>query len=617
MYINVTAKAQSVFRFYPQVADPEAAKAQALANPLYSWHATYFSVQHHRQVAFINDAADLLVILPNVYSHDYRRLQKLFEDQLSDQLHRLGLTSRQIHQYLKQAGPWQINRTINRQIVGNLTQAIRDNKPLIGGQGRETLAGLAQQIRQAVKADNSLVETVIFSDLPAWQKGTAKGQQAAGGNRRLQNVANQLRYLEDHRSKIKEEDYDKTVARISELNQVLIKAFVAANPAELSAKTLHRHQSRLEFFLNSVVAYQLGTIYGPLVTDLEEPLAHGATINEMRQVRTALKKFFQYLNEQGVLSNDDLQKDKEELRYQLVDQSMEEHNIWDNLDFASFFNPPQLTLPLFDADTEQVLASYCAACANLYGVISCDQAYRIIMKQNPQLPVGPHRLADWFEAHRGDQATSFTIDEIGGDGSIIHPAIYRQDLQQRLLTDQLGLPFYLPNKEQLLKYRFSAYQEDGLAVRKYQQSLVEDVHVPREETLKWTARVRRLFNDQFNRSFTDNQADLEREMAAEGYTWDSPTARQRWHAALAALLPDLRLFVNRGLTLPEREQRLAVIEEVKRHKGLTPAVVAEIKAARFDPLDIIIGTTFLDGLTEEEKTAIVDQLSALDIPTLG
>ena len=75
MYINVTAKAQSVFRFYPQVADPEAAKAQALANPLYSWHATYFSVQHHRQVAFINDAANLLVILPNVYSHDYRRLQ--------------------------------------------------------------------------------------------------------------------------------------------------------------------------------------------------------------------------------------------------------------------------------------------------------------------------------------------------------------------------------------------------------------------------------------------------------------------------------------------------------------------------------------------------------------
>ena len=133
------------------------------------------------------------------------------------------------------------------------------------------------------------------------------------------------------------------------------------------------------------MAYQLSTIYGPLVTDLEEPLAHGATINEMRQVRTALKKFFQYLNEQGVLSDDDLQKDKEELRYQLVDQSMEEHNIWDNLDFASFFNPPQLTLPLFDADTEQVLASYCAACANLYGVISCDQAYRIIMKQNPQL----------------------------------------------------------------------------------------------------------------------------------------------------------------------------------------------------------------------------------------
>src|SRR5699024_1165923 len=161
-------------------------------------------------------------------------------------------------------------------------------------------------------------------------------------------------------------------ARIGELNQVLINAFVAANPAGLSAKTLHRHQSRLEFFLNSVVAYQLGTIYGPLVTDLEEPLAHGATLNEMRQVRTALEKFFQYLDEQGVLRDDDLQEDKEEPRYQLVDLSMEEHTIWDNLAFASFCNPPQLTLALFDVDTEQVLASYCAACATLYRVISCD-----------------------------------------------------------------------------------------------------------------------------------------------------------------------------------------------------------------------------------------------------
>lgn len=617
MYINVTAKAQSIFRFYPQVADPEAAKEQALANPLYSWHATYFSVQHHRQVAFINDAANLLVILPNVYSHDYRRLQKMFEDQLSDQLHHLGLSSRQIHQYLKQAGPWQINRTINRQAVGSLTQAIRDNKPLLGGRDRETLASLAQQIKQAVKADNSLVQTVIFSDLPAWRKGTAKKEQAAGEDRRLQNVTNQLRYLEDHRSKIKEEDYEKTVARISELNQLLIKAFIAANPDDLSAKTLRRHQNRLEFFLNSIVAYQLGTIYGPLATDLEEPLAHGASVSEMRQVRTALKKFLQYLNKQGVLSDDELRKDKEELRYQLMDRSMEEHSIWDNLDFASFFNPPQLTLPLFDADTEQLLANYCAACANLYGVISCDQTYRIIMKQNPQLPVGPHRLADWFEAHRGDQATSFIIDEVGGDISVIYPAIYRQKLQQELLTDQLGLPFYLPNKEQLLKYRFSYYQEDVLAVQKYQQSLVKNVHVPRGEALKWTARVRRLFNDQFNRSFADNRADLEREMAAEGYTWESPADRQRWRAALADLLPVLRLFVNRSLTMSEREQRLAVIDEVKRHKGLTPAVVAEIKAARFDPLDIIIGTTFLDELTEDEKTAIVDQLSALDIPTLG
>ena len=617
MYINVTAKAQSVFRNYPPVKDPAAAKAAALANPLYSWHVTYFSVQHHRQVAFINDAADLLVVLPNVYAHDYPRLQELFEEQLSNQLHRLGLTNQQIRQYLRQAGPWEINRTINRGVVGNLTQAIRDNKPLVGSRDRQTLASLAQQLKRAVTEDNSLTKTVIFTDLPAWQESTTPAAQPAGADRRLQNATNQLRYIEDHRSKIPETDYEKNVARIGELNQLLIDAFVTANPDGLSAKTMHRHQERLEFFLNSIVAYQLGTIYGSTATDLETPLAHGATFNEMRQVRTALKKFFQYIHDQGLLSAAELKENKEALTYQLMDPELEESSILDNLDFANFFRPDQLSLPIFDADTEQLLASYCAAFANLYGLISCDQAYRMILKQNPQLPAGPHRMADWFEAHRGDQDPAFIIDEVGGDVSIIHPAIYRQELQQNLLTDQLGLPFYLPNKDQLLKYRLSGYQEDVLAVQKYQQSLEQNAHVPRADALQWTSRVRRLFNHQFIQSFDDNQAALERELAAQGYTWTNPADREQWRAALRELVPGLRLFVRRGLTMAERDQRVSVIDEVQRHQQLTSAVTAEIKSARVDPLDIVIGTAFLDDLTEEQKNAIVEQLSELDIPTLG
>ena len=69
--------------------------------------------------------------------------------------------------------------------------------------------------------------------------------------------------------------------------------------------------------------------------------------------------------------------------------------------------------------------------------------------------------------------------------------------------------------------------------------------------------------------------------------------------------------------MAERDQRVSVIDEVQRHQQLTPAVTAEIKAARVDPLDIVIGTAFLDDLTEEQKNAIVEQLSELDIPTLG
>lgn len=616
MYLNVTAKARPIFRHYPQVADPEAAKAAALANPLYSWHATYFSVQHHRQVAFINDAADLLIILPNVYAHDYGRLQKMFEEQLSRQLFHLGISNRQIDRYLKQAGPWEINRTINRQIVGTLTQAIQDNRPLIGGQGRQTLASLAQQIKRAVGIDNSQVKKVIFADLPAWQKAQTVTDPIRP-DRRLQNAANQLRYIEQRRRKTPEKDYDKSVTRIRGLNQVLIDAFVQANPDRLSTKTIHRHQQRLEFFLNEIVAYQLGTIYGPTAMELEEPLAHGASFSEMRQVRTALKKFYQYLHDQGLLSAEELQADKAALNNQLLDPAQADSSIWDNADLAEFLNPSRPGLPLFAADTEQLLRSYCTAFANLYGVISCDQAYRIIKKQIPQLPVEPPELIDWFEAHRDDQDTAFIIAEVGLNPSIIHPAIYQQGAQQDLLAAQLGLPFYLPDKAELLMYAFPYYQEDTPAVQNYQRVLEKNVHVPQRATVKWTSRVRRLFNDQFMQSPAANRQVLEREMTDQGYVCADSADRQKWLAALADLQPGLRLFIHRGLTTAELAQNIQAIDEVKRAQGLTAAVIAEIKAARLDPLDIIIGTTFLDELTVQQKEAIVQQLSALDIPTLG
>ena len=105
--------------------------------------------------------------------------------------------------------------------------------------------------------------------------------------------------------------------------------------------------------------------------------------------------------------------------------------------------------------------------------------------------------------------------------------------------------------------------------------------------------------------------------ATQGYTWTNPADREQWRAALRELVPGLRLFVRRGLTMAERDQRVSVIDEVQRHQQLTPAVTAEIKSARVDPLDIVIGTAFLDDLTEEQKNAIVEQLSELDIPTLG
>lgn len=78
MSINVVQKGQPLFRDYPAVTDTATAKPLALANPLFSWHVTYFTHQRKKVVVFTHDQSALSVVLYNVNAQNRARMATSF-----------------------------------------------------------------------------------------------------------------------------------------------------------------------------------------------------------------------------------------------------------------------------------------------------------------------------------------------------------------------------------------------------------------------------------------------------------------------------------------------------------------------------------------------------------
>ena len=65
MFINVEKKAQKLFNTYQQATSKEH-MAMVLANPLFSWHATYYTAKRKKNLIFLNDATTMAIVLFDV-----------------------------------------------------------------------------------------------------------------------------------------------------------------------------------------------------------------------------------------------------------------------------------------------------------------------------------------------------------------------------------------------------------------------------------------------------------------------------------------------------------------------------------------------------------------------
>ena len=125
-------------------------------------------------------------------------------------------------------------------------------------------------------------------------------------------------------------------------------------------------------------------------------------------------------------------------------------------------------------ETKELLRSYFAAFSNLYGITPLYRALRIIQKQNPELELNEEEFLSFVVEI--EQERHFYIiagaEDIYSDVNKPTPPLKREiiaehlyavddcDSYDKLRAEQEGKPFYIPEKESLLKYQDNFYDEE-------------------------------------------------------------------------------------------------------------------------------------------------------------
>lgn len=125
-------------------------------------------------------------------------------------------------------------------------------------------------------------------------------------------------------------------------------------------------------------------------------------------------------------------------------------------------------------ETERLLRSYFDAFANLYGIVPLYRALRIVQKQNPELALTEEAFLA-FVGQIGQEEHHYIIagaEDIYSDIEEPTPPLKREIIAEylyavddfesyvELKAEQEGKPFYIPEKEELLRYQDDCYVEE-------------------------------------------------------------------------------------------------------------------------------------------------------------
>ena len=216
-------------------------------------------------------------------------------------------------------------------------------------------------------------------------------------------------------------------------------------------------------------------------------------------------------------------------------------------------------------ETKELLRSYFAAFSNLYGITPLYRALRIIQKQNPELALTEEEFLSFVSEI--EQEEHFYIiagaEDIYSDVKDPTPPMKREiiaehlyavddfDSYDELRTEQEGKPFYVPEKESLLKYQDDYYVEETKEYLALGAFLRDELKLKRaEDVLENLQFVARMGDDDPQRIIWE----VER-MAGKGCL-GSIEKINGFFQYYFAMCNNTRLASNRGFTPNEIRERM-------------------------------------------------------------
>lgn len=124
MIINPTAKSMPLFSAIPKVKDIEEAKVYCNENPIYSWHANYYTVNRKKILILVNDLTLLTIVIQDVNAESKKYLDHVIRDRIFKLLMSCGIAPDKIERYMDNANEILIGKGHKRNITGVVTQQI-------------------------------------------------------------------------------------------------------------------------------------------------------------------------------------------------------------------------------------------------------------------------------------------------------------------------------------------------------------------------------------------------------------------------------------------------------------------------------------------------------------
>lgn len=212
-------------------------------------------------------------------------------------------------------------------------------------------------------------------------------------------------------------------------------------------------------------------------------------------------------------------------------------------------------------EDELLLKQYISAFCNLYGITPVYRAWRIIQKQNPDLAVSEEQFFTFLDELEEDKLYCIVAgeDEIYDDveeptpprkREIISEYLYAVDdfeSYEKLKKLQAGKPFYVPDKEEFLKYADNTYGLEHLRTTREYQAL----RAFAEQTLK-VKNVDEVLGEIQGIACIDGDfsSDMEDILQRIGRMKSFPSieAMNEFYRLCGAMCNNVRMHANRGHT---------------------------------------------------------------------